>query len=219
MIVRQYYLDKIIPLIDKKLIKVLTGVRRSGKTVLLSQIQDHLLKTGVPNSNIVSISLESMRNKKSLENEEKVLEIKNKLFNNAKDEMDRALEEYNKEHGSDLSYPSEDKVKTDKNNSEAFDDKADKNEKKENLFKKDEVIDNKAASVDEKEISVKIENKNIPDESIPKPQNDVKKEDPFRNKIDIPDDEDAILPFGDAPDIKVAAPPKKGIIKKFFSKK
>lgn len=64
MIVRQYYLDKIIPLIDKKLIKVLTGVRRSGKTVLLSQIQDHLLKTGVPNSNIVSISLESMRNKK-----------------------------------------------------------------------------------------------------------------------------------------------------------
>ena len=47
----------------------------------------------------------------------------------------------------------------------------------------------------------------------------MKKEDPVRNKIDIPDDDDAILPFGDAPDIKVELPPKKGIIKKFFGKK
>lgn len=64
MIIRQEYLKKIIPLIDKKLIKVLTGVRRSGKTVLLSQIQDYLLKRGVPSSNIISISLESKRNAK-----------------------------------------------------------------------------------------------------------------------------------------------------------
>lgn len=64
MIIRQTYLNQIIPLIDKKLIKVLTGVRRSGKTVLLSQIQDLLLKKGVSNSNIINISLESMKNKK-----------------------------------------------------------------------------------------------------------------------------------------------------------
>ena len=57
MILRQAYLDKIIPLIDKNLIKVLTGVRRSGKTVLLSQIQDLLLSRGVPKDNIISISL------------------------------------------------------------------------------------------------------------------------------------------------------------------
>ena len=43
MIKRQAYLDKIIPFIDKNLIKVLTGVRRSGKTVLLTQIQDYLI--------------------------------------------------------------------------------------------------------------------------------------------------------------------------------
>ena len=59
MIIRQAYLDKIIPLIDKNLIKVLTGVRRSGKTVLLSQVQDHLLKRGVAAKNIINISLES----------------------------------------------------------------------------------------------------------------------------------------------------------------
>jgi hypothetical protein len=170
--------------------------------------------------------VESMRNKKSLENEEKVLEIKNKLLNDAKDEMERALEKYNKEHGSDLSYPSEDKSKTDKNNSEAVDNKSDKNEKKENLFKKDEAVDKKVNNtdkkvnnVDKKEDSVKNENKNIPGKNISEPQDDVIKDDSVRNKIVIPDDEDAILPFGDAPDIKVELPPKKGIIKKFFGKK
>ncbi len=46
MILRQVYLDQIIPHIDKNLIKVLTGVCRLGKTVILSQIQDYLLKKG-----------------------------------------------------------------------------------------------------------------------------------------------------------------------------
>ncbi len=64
MILRQAYLNQIIPLIDKNLIKVLTGVRRSGKTVLLSQIQDLLLDRGISGSNIVNISLESKKNKK-----------------------------------------------------------------------------------------------------------------------------------------------------------
>lgn len=64
MILRQAYLDRIVPLIGKKIIKVLTGVRRSGKTVLLSQIQDFLLSRDVPKNNIVNISLESKKNQK-----------------------------------------------------------------------------------------------------------------------------------------------------------
>ena len=64
MILRQAYLNQIIPLIDKKLIKVLMGVRRSGKTVLLSQIQDYLLEKGISKQNIINISLESKKNKK-----------------------------------------------------------------------------------------------------------------------------------------------------------
>ncbi len=64
MIIRDAYISQIIPLIDKNLIKVLTGVRRSGKTVLLSQIQDYLLKNGRSKSQIINISLESKKNKK-----------------------------------------------------------------------------------------------------------------------------------------------------------
>lgn len=64
MILRETYLNKIIPLIDKNLIKVLTGVRRSGKTVLLSQIQDHLLKNGRSEAQILNITLESKKNKR-----------------------------------------------------------------------------------------------------------------------------------------------------------
>lgn len=64
MIIRQAYLNQIIPLIDKNLIKVIAGVRRSGKTVLLGQIRDYLLSQGVPQERIISISLESKRNKK-----------------------------------------------------------------------------------------------------------------------------------------------------------
>ena len=62
MIIRQAYLDKIIPFIDKQLIKVLTGVRRSGKTVLLSQIQDLLSERGINKEQIVYISFESVKN-------------------------------------------------------------------------------------------------------------------------------------------------------------
>ena len=64
MIIREAYISQIVPLIDKNLIKVLTGVRRSGKTVLLSQIQDYLLKNGRSESQIINISLESKKNRK-----------------------------------------------------------------------------------------------------------------------------------------------------------
>ena len=62
MILRKTYLDQIVPLVDKNVIKVLTGVRRSGKTVLLQQIQDYLLKHGRQKNNVVYISFESKAN-------------------------------------------------------------------------------------------------------------------------------------------------------------
>ena len=37
MVLRKSYLDKIIPFIDQDLIKVLVGIRRCGKTVLLGR--------------------------------------------------------------------------------------------------------------------------------------------------------------------------------------
>ncbi|MCR4682363.1 MAG: ATP-binding protein [Clostridiales bacterium] len=63
MIKRQAYLNRVIPLIDKNLIKVITGVRRSGKTVFLSQIQDYLLEHGKTRDRLIYVSLESKKNK------------------------------------------------------------------------------------------------------------------------------------------------------------
>ena len=61
MVLRKSYLDKIIPFIDQDLIKVLVGIRRCGKTVLLGQIKDILLQRGVPAQNIIEANFESLR--------------------------------------------------------------------------------------------------------------------------------------------------------------
>jgi predicted AAA+ superfamily ATPase len=64
MILRTKYLNDIIPFIDKKLIKVLIGVRRSGKTVLLNQIKDYIINKGVPEEQFVYLNFESFINRK-----------------------------------------------------------------------------------------------------------------------------------------------------------
>lgn len=67
MIIRKNYLDKIIPFIDKPLIKALIGVRRSGKTVLLTQIKQHLISNGVSESQLLFVNFESFAFKKYLD--------------------------------------------------------------------------------------------------------------------------------------------------------
>ncbi len=64
MIKRTKYLQKIIPFIDKPLIKVIIGVRRSGKTVLLSQLREHIQFSGVESERIVELNFESFSNRK-----------------------------------------------------------------------------------------------------------------------------------------------------------
>lgn len=46
MIIRQHYLDQIRPFYDSDLIKVITGIRRCGKSVILSQIEEELRSAG-----------------------------------------------------------------------------------------------------------------------------------------------------------------------------
>lgn len=58
IIERTDYIKKIEPVIDKHIIKVLTGVRRSGKSTLLKQIIKHLKYGGVPDKNIIWINFE-----------------------------------------------------------------------------------------------------------------------------------------------------------------
>jgi len=60
---RQKYLDKLISQKDKDIIKVITGIRRCGKSVLLFDIYaDYLLSHGVDNAHIIKINLETKKN-------------------------------------------------------------------------------------------------------------------------------------------------------------
>ena len=56
---RQRYLDKLISHMNNGLIKVITGIRRCGKTYLLFEIfYNYLLEQGVPKEKIIAVSLD-----------------------------------------------------------------------------------------------------------------------------------------------------------------
>lgn len=59
-ITRTLYLDILDKLRDNSLIKVIIGVRRSGKTFLLKSIKRNLIDSGIKENNIIYISFESM---------------------------------------------------------------------------------------------------------------------------------------------------------------
>ena len=61
---RDRYLERLDRLRFKGGVKIVTGLRRSGKSYLLFNIfRDHLLESGVPEKNIISIALDSIENK------------------------------------------------------------------------------------------------------------------------------------------------------------
>lgn len=57
---RETYLEQIRPYYDSDIIKVITGVRRSGKSILLDTIKDELVEKGIPGDNIIYLNLEDM---------------------------------------------------------------------------------------------------------------------------------------------------------------
>ena len=59
IIIRENYLAKIRPFYDSKYIKVITGVRRCGKSELLLQIINELKASGVDDEHIIYLDLES----------------------------------------------------------------------------------------------------------------------------------------------------------------
>lgn len=70
MIKRKFYLEKIVKLIDTEDIKVITGVRRCGKTVLLKQTIDELENRGIASENIIYMSFESSKYKNIRNNDD-----------------------------------------------------------------------------------------------------------------------------------------------------
>lgn len=60
MVQRKQYLDRMIRLKDKKIIKVVTGVRRCGKSTLLKQFEQYLLENGAVEEQVISINFEDI---------------------------------------------------------------------------------------------------------------------------------------------------------------
>ena len=59
MIIRDTYLKRMIDAKDTELIKVITGVRRSGKSTLLLMFKEYLIKNDISTDNIIYINFES----------------------------------------------------------------------------------------------------------------------------------------------------------------
>ena len=60
MIKRELYMSRIRPFIGTDLIKVMTGIRRCGKSVMLELIKQELMGSGVSPEQFISINFEDM---------------------------------------------------------------------------------------------------------------------------------------------------------------
>jgi len=84
MIIREDYLNRIRPFYNQDLIKVITGIRRCGKSVLLKQIIEEIKNSGVDDAHIIYLNFElqdydDIKSANSLNNY-----IKNKITDNKK---------------------------------------------------------------------------------------------------------------------------------------
>ena len=84
MIIREKYLRKIRPFYDVDLIKVITGIRRCGKSVILTQIIDELVKSNINEEQIIYINLESKQYDMIKNDKDLYLFIKDKMNKNLK---------------------------------------------------------------------------------------------------------------------------------------
>lgn len=65
---RDYYLKELIDRIDNGLIKIITGIRRCGKSYILNTIfKNYLIEEGIDNEHIIQLSLDEKKNKKYLD--------------------------------------------------------------------------------------------------------------------------------------------------------
>ena len=78
-IVRKEYLERLRNLKHKKLIKIVTGIRRCGKSTVLEMFRDELLKSGVRKNQIIFLNFEDYDNKHLLNPDELYSYIKQRL--------------------------------------------------------------------------------------------------------------------------------------------
>jgi predicted AAA+ superfamily ATPase len=61
MIYRKAYIEKIMPYVDTPFVKILSGVRRCGKSTILKMVVEKLLERGIPSEYILTYNLDSLR--------------------------------------------------------------------------------------------------------------------------------------------------------------
>lgn len=66
-IYREKYINKLISLRNKKIIKVLTGIRRAGKSTILQDFREYLIENGVDSKNIIFINLDDKNHRNLLD--------------------------------------------------------------------------------------------------------------------------------------------------------
>ena len=60
MIKREMYMERIRPFIGTDLIKVMTGIHRCGKSVMLELIKEELIESGIDSGHFISINFEDL---------------------------------------------------------------------------------------------------------------------------------------------------------------
>ena len=81
---REMYLEQIRPYYDSDIIKVITGVRRCGKSLLLDEIKDELLGQGIASDKIIYLNLEDMDYEYIVNPSDLNKEIKSRISDNGK---------------------------------------------------------------------------------------------------------------------------------------
>ena len=79
MVERREYLDQLWAWKDEKLIKVVTGIRRCGKSTLLEQYRARLQKAGIADEQIIAINFEDLDNEPLLDYKELYRYVKERL--------------------------------------------------------------------------------------------------------------------------------------------
>ena len=75
MILREHYLQQIRPFYDSDLIKIITGIRRCGKSVIMQQIRDEILRS---TTNVVCLEFEKLEVRAQFPNADSLLKYVNK---------------------------------------------------------------------------------------------------------------------------------------------
>ena len=88
IIQRKKYLDMLVSGIGNNLVKIVTGVRRCGKSFLLFKLfHNYLTESGIEENHIIELSLDDLRNKKLRKPEALFAYIDEHLVNDKKNDI------------------------------------------------------------------------------------------------------------------------------------